>query len=177
MNKPAVFFDRDGVLNEDLGYVYKREDFIWIPGAIETIKYLKCQGYAIFVVTNQSGIARGYYTENDVKTLHNRINKELLQEHDVFIDAFFYCPHHPTYGGASYQKQCQCRKPRPALLMQAFSEFNIDRKRSVLIGDKDTDIDAAVAAGIKGYKFQSENLFSFVKQIFTQSYSWNNDTD
>ena len=162
MLQPAVFFDRDGVLNEDFGYVYKPKDFKWIPGAIETIKYLKDKGYAIFVITNQSGVARGYYTEDDVKTLHNWINDELFQKHDVQIDSFYYCPHHPTEGFSPYKTTCKCRKPEPGLINRALFEFNIVRENSYFIGDKDTDMEAAAGAGIRGYKFKSDNLFDFM---------------
>ena len=166
LQKPAIFFDRDGVLNKDFGYVYKPKDFEWIPGAIETIKYFKNRGYLIIVITNQSGIARGYYTEKEVNDLHNWINEELHQKHNVKIDAFYYCPHHPTVGISSYQTVCECRKPKPGLIIKALSDFNIDLERSYFIGDKDTDIEASTAVGIKGYKFKSENLFEFIKTTF-----------
>lgn len=162
--KQAVFFDRDGVLNEDFGYVYKPKDFKWIPGAVETIKHLKDKGYVIFVITNQSGVARGFYSEEDVKHLHNWINEELLQKQGVQIDSFYYCPHHPTEGFGFYKTNCECRKPKPGLIKMALSEFNIDREKSCFIGDKDTDMEAATAAGIRGYKFTSENLFDFMNQ-------------
>lgn len=164
LKKPAVFFDRDGVLNEDFGYIYRQEDFIWIPGAIESIKHLKNQGYLIFVITNQSGVARGYYTEKDVEDLHNWMNRELLQKHNVLIDAYYYCPHHPTSGLSPYKTICECRKPRPGLINKALSEFKIDRNRCYFIGDKDSDMEAAAAAGIRGYKFISKNLFDFMME-------------
>lgn len=164
LRKPAVFFDRDGVLNEDDGYVYQPKDFKWIPGAVDTIKRIKDEGYAIFVITNQSGIARGFYTEEDVIHLHNWINYELLQKYAVQIDSFYYCPHHPTVGLAPYKTNCECRKPKPGLIQRALSEFNIDTERSYFVGDKDTDMQAATAVGIKGYKFNSENLLDFMIQ-------------
>ena len=162
LRRPAVFFDRDGVLNEDYGYVYKPKDFKWIPGAIETIKRLKDKEYVIFIITNQSGVARGYYTEEDVMDLHNWINDELCQKYDVQIDHFYYCPHHPTAGLGIYKSKCKCRKPSPGLINKAVSEFNIDRSRSFFIGDKDTDMEAASAAGIRGYKFNTGNLLDFM---------------
>lgn len=164
LQRPAVFFDRDGVLNEDLGYVHKPEDYIWIPGAIETIKRLKHKGYAIFIITNQSGVARGYFSEKDVRDLHHWINDELFQKYDVQIDSFYYCPHHPTAGLDSYKVFCECRKPRPGLINQALFEFNIARKSSYFIGDKDTDMEAAASAGIRGYQFNSGNLLDFMIQ-------------
>ena len=114
------------------------------------------------VITNQSGVARGYYTEENVKELHNWINNYLIQKYNVNIDSFYYCPHHPTVGLNPYKAICECRKPRPGLIDRAISEFNIDRNGSFFIGDKDTDMEAAAAAGIKGYKFKSDNLFEFM---------------
>jgi len=165
LQRPAIFFDRDGVLNKDLGYVYKKENFIWIPGAMETIEFYKNKGYTIFIVTNQSGIARGYYTEKDVYDLHHWINNELFRQYHVLIDSFYYCPHHPTDGLDKYKIICDCRKPKPGLINKAISEFNIDRKRSYFIGDKDTDMEAAFAADIKGFKFHNKgNLLCFMKK-------------
>lgn len=164
LGKPAVFFDRDGVLNVDYGYVYKQDEFKWIPGAVETIRALKEYGYTIIVVTNQSGIARGYYTEIEVKKLHNWMNYQLLTKHNIQIDAFFYCPHHPSIGNNPFKMICECRKPMPGLIKRAINDFNIDTDRSYLIGDKDTDLEAAKAIGIKGYKFTSNNLFEFVME-------------
>ncbi|MFD2442762.1 D-glycero-beta-D-manno-heptose 1,7-bisphosphate 7-phosphatase [Bacillus sp. CGMCC 1.16607] len=162
MEKSAIFFDRDGVLNEDSGYVYKPNDFKWIAGAVETIKHLKSNGYTIIVITNQSGVARGYYTEEDVKDLHNWMNDVLYQKHDVQIDSFYYCPHHPTIGFSPYKTLCECRKPRPGLINKALSEFRIDINRSYFIGDKDSDMKAAAAVGLRGYKFSTGNLFEFM---------------
>ncbi len=164
LRKPAVFFDRDGVLNRDFGYVYMPKDFKWIPGAVKTIKHLKDKGYTVIVITNQSGIARGYYTEENVEDLHQWINDGLFHKHNVQIDSFYYCPHHPTVGLGHYKTDCECRKPRPGLIMKALAEFNIDSRSSYFIGDKDTDMEAAAAAGIKGFKFRSENLFNFMIQ-------------
>lgn len=162
---PAIFFDRDGVLNKDFGYVYKSEDFKWIPGAMETIKHLKDMGYAIFVITNQSGVARGYFTEEDIKDLHEWINEELFEKYQVKIDGFYYCPHHPTVGQSPYQTKCECRKPKPGLIIRALKDFHIDKSKSYFIGDKDTDIEAASDVGIRGYIFQSENLLNFMHQV------------
>ncbi|MBY0124255.1 D-glycero-beta-D-manno-heptose 1,7-bisphosphate 7-phosphatase [Bacillus sp. S/N-304-OC-R1] len=162
MQKSAIFFDRDGVLNEDFGYVYRPIDFKWIPGAVETIKHLKAIGYTIIVITNQSGVARGYFSEDDVNHLHHWINNDLLQKQNVQIDSFYYCPHHPTVGIEPYLTKCECRKPRPGLILEAISDYNIDRKKSYFIGDKDTDMEAAAAAGIRGYKFSSECLYDFM---------------
>ncbi|MBE4907215.1 HAD family hydrolase [Bacillus luteolus] len=162
LRKPAIFFDRDGVLNEDDGYVYKPPDFKWIPGATEVIRRLKEKGYLVIVITNQSGVARGFYTEDDVIHLHTWMNKDLYGRHQQQIDAFYYCPHHPKIGNEVYQKECECRKPRPGLVRKALTDFTIDLDSSCLIGDKITDLETAEAIGIKSYKFTTENLLEFM---------------
>lgn len=161
--KPAVFFDRDGVLNVDHGYTYRQQDFEWMPGAIETIQFFRAHHYQIFVITNQSGIARGYYTEEDVKSLHQFINEELAK-HGAAIDAFYYCPHHTDGKVAEYQKSCTCRKPLPGMIHSAFEEWSVDHEHSFMIGDKPSDVEAAEAAGIKGYLFTGDDLYEFVRE-------------
>lgn len=157
-----MFFDRDGVLNEDLGYVYRKSAFKWLPGATEIIKFLKEDGYLLFVISNQSGIARGFYTEKDVDRLHHWMNEELFKMHGVEIDKFYYCPHHPAFGVPPYKMGCQCRKPKPGLIHQAISDFNIDVKASYFIGDRKTDMEAAEAAGVNGWLFRGRNLYDFI---------------
>jgi D-glycero-D-manno-heptose 1,7-bisphosphate phosphatase len=153
--QPAVFLDRDGVLNVDKGYLYKREELEWMPGAIAAVKRLNGLGYLVFVVTNQSGVARGYYGEDDVIALHAWMNDE-LGRHGARIDKFYYCPHYTV-------KACQCRKPLPGLILTAFAEWDIDRAGSFLVGDKDSDLAAAAAAGIRGYKFAAGDLDEFIQ--------------
>ena len=157
--KPAVFFDRDGVLNKEKHYVYKKEDFEWQPGAIEAISFLQQKGYYVFVVTNQSGVARGYYSYEDVENLHSYMQKQ-LKENDGHIDAFYYCPHHPDFSA-----ECSCRKPKPGMLLKAMAEFAVDKEHSFLVGDKPSDIEAAKNAGIKGYLYKDGNLLEAIKQI------------
>lgn len=159
--KPAVFFDRDGVLNRDHGYTYRQQDFQWMPGAIETIRYFNELGYYVFVVTNQSGVARGYYTEQDIAILHDFMNRELMQK-GGHIDGFYYCPHHPQGKVEKYNMICNCRKPAAGMLIQALEEWNVDVEKSLLIGDKISDLQAAEAVGIKGYLFADENVYDFV---------------
>jgi D-glycero-D-manno-heptose 1,7-bisphosphate phosphatase len=161
--KPAVFFDRDGVLNVDHGYTYRQQDFQWMPGAIETIQYFNNLDYYVFVTTNQSGVARGYYTEQDVQLLHQFMNKE-LQKQGAHIDAFYYCPHHPDGKSAEYQKVCTCRKPEPGMIHKALQEWPVDSKYSVMIGDKTSDVEAAKAAGIAGYLFTGSHVYEFIKE-------------
>ena len=163
IKRPAVFFDRDGVLNVDHGYTYRPEDFEWVPGAIETIKYCNEQNYLVIVFTNQSGVARGYYTEDDMHVLHHFMNQELAK-HGAHIDQFYYCPHHPQGKVAPYSMICNCRKPAPGMLLQAIEEWPIDREHSVVIGDKPSDVMAAEAVGLKGYLFDEGNLMDYVRK-------------
>lgn len=162
--RPAAFFDRDGVLNVDVNYLYKIEDFQWIPGAIEAIRYYNEKGYLVIVVTNQSGVARGYYTEDDVHKLHHWMQAELSQQ-GAHIDAVYHCPHHIEGVIAQYKRACNCRKPEPGLIEQALEQWPINKEQSLLIGDKPSDVTAAKAAGIKGYLFPGGNLYHFVQSL------------
>ena len=166
--RPAVFFDRDGVLNVDVNYLYRVEDFAWIPGAQAAIKQYNNKGYFVFVVTNQSGVARGYYGEDDVNTLHNWMQTELAKI-GAQIDDFFYCPHHPAGTVEPYTVACQCRKPQPGLLQAACDKWPVDKEQSLLIGDKLSDIEAAAAAGIRGCLFPGGNLLDFVRTLDGQT--------
>ena len=162
MNK-AVFFDRDGVLNEEVGYLFEIEKFRWTDGAKETIKLCNEKNFLVIVVTNQSGVARGFYTEDDVKKIHNFMQED-LKNFGAHIDAFYYCPHHPEGAVESYKKICDCRKPKPGMIFQAAKDFDIDLKNSILFGDSQRDIDAARNAGLKaGIFFGGGNLFDLVK--------------
>jgi D-glycero-D-manno-heptose 1,7-bisphosphate phosphatase len=154
---PAVFLDRDGVINVDKGYVHKQADFEWMPGAREAIKYANENGFLVIVVTNQSGIARGYYTEADVKALHRWMNKHLA-ECGARIDAFYYSPYHPDGTIREYRRVSDCRKPGPGMLLQAFADRPIDKARSFLIGDNEKDMAAAAQAGIRGHLFAGGDL-------------------
>jgi D-glycero-D-manno-heptose 1,7-bisphosphate phosphatase len=163
--KPAVFFDRDGVLNIDHGYVYRPADFEWMPGAVDAVKYCNDRGCLVIVITNQSGIARGYYTEQDVRRLHRHMNNE-LQQFGAHIDDFYYCPHHKEGKIEQYRQACACRKPRPGMILQALAEWPVDQGSSLVIGDKPSDIEAAKAAAIAGFLFPGGNLYDFVQKIF-----------
>lgn len=167
--RPAVFFDRDGVLNDDIGYLYKIADFRWIAGAIETIKFFNDKGYHIFVITNQSGIARGYYKEVDVQVLHKWMNDE-LKKYNAHIDEFFYCPHHVKGVIPEYSVECGCRKPQIGMINQACAKYKIDLANSIMIGDKDSDIECAKLAGIYGIKFNGGNLFACVSGKLSEIY-------
>ncbi|WP_018457263.1 HAD-IIIA family hydrolase [Bradyrhizobium sp. WSM4349] len=159
--KAAVFFDRDGVLNEDIGYLYETAKFSWIPGAREAVKAVNDAGYFAFVVTNQSGVARGLYKEADIRALHIWMTEDLAKV-GAHIDAFEYCPHHPKASVELYRTSCTCRKPESGMITKIMSRFPVDPARSFLIGDKFTDIEAANGAGIRGYLFEGPNLQHFV---------------
>ena len=145
--KCAVFLDRDGTINIEKDYLYQTEDFEFIPGAPEAIRLLNQAGIMVVVVTNQSGVARGYYTENDVESLHRHIATE-LERFGAHVDAWLYCPHHPD-GRGSYALPCNCRKPLPGMLQEAARRYNISLENSTIIGDKRADIEAGKAAGCR----------------------------
>lgn len=160
-HKPIVCLDRDGVLNLDHGYVHRPEQFTWVMEAREAVRWLNERGFLVCVVTNQSGIARGYYSEDEFLQFSGWIQAELRQT-GAHIDAVYYCPHHPTEGNAPYHRACDCRKPAPGLLLQAFKDWEADRDRSFLIGNKEDDLQAARAAGIQGFLFPGGSLLEFV---------------
>ncbi len=160
MMRKAVFIDRDGTINVDTDFVHKKDEWEWIEGAKEAIKKLNDAGFVVVVVTNQSGIARGRYTEDDVQTLHSFVDAELAKI-SAHVDGYYLCPHHPEHGN---NRECDCRKPATGMLLKAAKEHNIDLARSFLIGDKKSDIEAAVNAGVTpvlvmtGYGKEHDNL-------------------
>lgn len=143
----AVFLDRDGTINIEKEYLYRIADFEFIPGAVDAIRMLNEAGFLVIVVTNQSGVARGYYSEEDVENLHRHINRE-LEKSGARVDAWRYCPHHPE-GRGSYALPCNCRKPLPGMLKEAIDHYAIDPGTSFMIGDKLADISAGLAAGCR----------------------------
>lgn len=166
--RKAVFFDRDGVLDVDSGYMYRPEQLHWIPGARKAVALLNRLGYAVFVVTNQSGIARGLFTQKDMENFHAHMQAE-LQEAGGKIDRFYFCPHHPTKGVIpELTVDCSCRKPKPGMILQAFAEHDLDKTQCFLIGDRDSDLQAAAGAGIAGYKFPGGSLLDFVKTVLKE---------
>ena len=155
MNR-AIFFDRDGVLNKEVGYLHEIEKFFWIDGAKQAIKFCNEKNFLAIVITNQSGIARKFFTENDVKILHDFMQND-LKNFGAHIDAFYFCPH-------ITEDFCECRKPKPGMIFQAAKDFNIDLKKSFLIGDSQRDIDAGKNAGLAGeIFFDGGNLFEVLK--------------
>jgi D-glycero-D-manno-heptose 1,7-bisphosphate phosphatase len=152
--RPAAFLDRDGVLNIDHGYIYRPDQLEWVAGAPRAVRLLNEAGYYVFVVTNQSGVARGYYDEAAVAALHAHM-QDLLAAAGAHIDAFYYCPHHPDGAVKPLAMSCRCRKPGAGMLEQAAREWPIDLAGSFMIGDKDDDITAAKAFHIRGVKFNA----------------------
>jgi len=167
MNR-AIFFDRDGVLNEEIGYLYEVEKFRWIDGARETIKLCNEKKILAIVVTNQSGVARGYYTEDDVKKVHEFMQED-LKKIDAHIDAFYYCPHHPEGTVAKYKKICDCRKPKPGMILQACRDFEINPRKSILIGDSKRDLESAMNAGLgNSILFSGGNLLDTLEKFLME---------
>lgn len=148
--KNAIFLDRDGVIVEDTGYISSPGELILIPDVIPVLKKLQ-HAFRLIVVTNQSGVARGYFTEEDLFVINERVI-QMLADYGVGLDAIYYCPHHPKVGKDEYRIECECRKPKPGLLRLAAEEFGIELDKSFLIGDQETDIQAGRAIGIKTIK-------------------------
>ena len=144
---PAIFLDRDGTVNVDHGYVHEIDDFQFIDGAIEAMQQLKKMGYALVLVTNQSGIARGMFSEEQFMQLTEWMDWSLA-DRDVDLDGIYYCPHHPEAAVEDYRQQCDCRKPQPGMLLSAMKELNIDMAASYMVGDKIDDVRAGKAAGV-----------------------------
>jgi D-glycero-D-manno-heptose 1,7-bisphosphate phosphatase len=162
--RPAVFLDRDGTLNEDLGYVHRFEDFRWLPGAMDAIRRLNAAGVFVFVVTNQSGVARSLFGEDAVTALHTRMREE-LRAVGAGIDDFRYCPHHPDVGVDPYRCVCTCRKPAPGMILDLIAHWPIDTAASVIVGDKAIDVEAGHAAGIAAEIVRSGELEEFVDRF------------
>ena len=146
--KKAIFLDRDGTINIEKDYIYKPEDLVFEDGAIEALKTFKNLGYILIVITNQSGIARGYFTEDDLHRFNKNMN-DLLKKDGVEIEEFFYCPHHPIKGIGEYLVDCDCRKPNNKLIEEAIKKYDIDREKSFMIGDKKSDIGAGLKSNLR----------------------------
>ena len=145
--KKAIFLDRDGTLNIDYGYVNEIDNFKFIDGAIDALRELKKMGYMLVLVTNQSGIARGYFSEEQFLQLTEWMDWSLAEQ-DVDLDGIYYCPHHPE-GKGEYKEDCDCRKPKPGMLLQAIKELKIDPTQSIMVGDKVEDLKAGIGAEVK----------------------------
>ena len=147
MNK-AVFLDRDGTINEEMGYINHVSRFKIFKFVPEAIKILNNAGYLVIVVTNQSGLARGYFDENLINMLHASLLKK-VQKKSAKIDAIYFCPHHPTEGIQKYRINCDCRKPKPGMIKQAQKEFDINLNKSIMIGDRYKDVEFGKQLGLK----------------------------
>jgi D,D-heptose 1,7-bisphosphate phosphatase len=145
----AVFLDRDGTINEEVGYMDRLEKLKLIPVAAEAIRLINSSGMRAVVVTNESGVARGLFDEAFVETVHVRL-REMLRGEGAFLDGIYFCPHHPTEGRERYLLTCDCRKPAPGLLLQAAADLNLDPVRSYMVGDTLKDIEAGIRAGARG---------------------------
>ena len=170
--RPAAFLDRDGVLNVDHGYVHRPEQLEWVAGAPESVRLLNEAGYYVLVITNQSGVARGFFDEAAVKAFHAHM-QNALAEKGAYIDAYYDCPHHPEVTVKAFAMACTCRKPRTGMLERAAREWPIDINRSFFIGDKDHDMAAAAAFNVRGIKFDSRlhSLPDLVRQEIATSKS------
>ncbi|MFX0039502.1 MAG: D-glycero-beta-D-manno-heptose 1,7-bisphosphate 7-phosphatase [Promethearchaeota archaeon] len=164
--KKAVFLDRDGVINKEVSYLSNSKDFRFIEDSIEALKILKQKGFLLIIITNQAGIARGYFTEGTLKTIHSKMNNRLKKE-GLELDDIYYCPHHPDFTGP-----CNCRKPNPGMILKAKLQHNIDLTKSYMVGDTLNDIQTGKAANCKtvlvltGYgKEEQKNISSVIPDM------------
>jgi len=144
-----IFLDRDGTINREVNYLHRPEDLVFLPGVAEAMSMLKDAGFKLVVITNQAGVARGYYTCEDVEKLHHFMNGKLIPL-GAGVDAFYYCPHHPVHGIGIYKRDCRCRKPGIGMFEMAEQDFEIDKAHSYMIGDKLIDVEAGVTYGVAG---------------------------
>ena len=147
MKTKALFLDRDGVINKEKDYLYKIEDFEFINGVFDALLHFQANGYLLIIITNQSGIARGYYRETDFLALNEWMLEQFATQ-GIRIAKVYYSPYHPDCGIGQYKKDTHCRKPNPGMILQAREDFDIDLKESILVGDKESDIEAGLRAGI-----------------------------
>ncbi|ANE82187.1 D,D-heptose 1,7-bisphosphate phosphatase [Mycobacterium adipatum] len=166
-SRPAAFLDRDGVINVDRGFVGHPDDFCLVDGAAEAISLLNRRGYLVFVVTNQSGIGHGYYTEADFAALTVHMSS-LLAQNNAHIDDLRHCPFHPEAKIDRYRSVHPWRKPAPGMILDLLNCWEVDVESSFLIGDSVRDVESATAAGIDGYLFGGGNLLQFVKSILSE---------
>ncbi|TGY90306.1 HAD family hydrolase [Marinicauda algicola] len=163
--RSAIFLDRDGVLNVDHGYTHDPASLQWQPGAREAMALIKQAGYLAIVVTNQAGIGRGYYTEAQMHAFHEAMNRDLAR-HGCAIDAFYFCAYHPEASRPEFRhRDHPDRKPNPGMILKAIADWGIDPARSLLIGDRDTDVTAARRAGVAGHIYQGGRLDDLIRGL------------
>lgn len=175
MQYPALFLDRDGVININKGYVHKPEDCEFIEGIFNLVRRANQLTYKVIVVTNQAGIGRGYYSEEIFLSFSAWMKKE-FQKHDAILDEIYFCPHHPVHGIGEYLKPCECRKPAAGMLMQAKEVHNIDMSRSIMVGDSLSDIAAANAANVR-YRYWLNDSLTLKKNEYEDNQVFNNNTN
>jgi D-glycero-D-manno-heptose 1,7-bisphosphate phosphatase len=146
--RPALFLDRDGVVNREIGYLYRPEQVEFTAGIFDLCRHAQAQHYRLIIITNQSGIARQLYSEADFYSLMNWMMQEFLRE-NIRVDGYYFCPHHPEYGVGPYRKECADRKPQPGMILRASTDHRIDLNNSFLVGDRCSDLQAGAAAGIQ----------------------------
>ena len=196
--RPVIFLDRDGTINEEVNYLHRPEDLKILPGAAEAISRFNQAGFLVIVITNQAGIGRGYYTQQDMENLNEYMN-QVLAEQDAHIDGFYFCPHHPEHGIGEYKKDCDCRKPGIGMFRQAEQDFSIEKAHSYMIGDKLIDTQAGHNYGVSSilvgtgfgkelfetqcqgrrrttdYEYYAENLMEAADWIFKEEGQWNQE--
>ena len=161
LKRPALIFDRDNTLIKDKGYTHKVSDLIWMPGALESIAAANDQGFGVFVATNQSGIARGYYKTDDMNAFHDEMRHQLLA-YGATIDAFYHCPHHTDGAIKELARHCNCRKPGTKMLEDLFADHNLDAARSVMIGDQKSDVECGRMFGLDSFLYTGGSLMEFL---------------
>lgn len=169
-SRPAAFLDRDGVLNHDSGWAHRPDHIVWVDGAKAAVRRLNRAGFLVFVVTNQAGIARGLYGETDVEALHAWMNAELAAA-GARIDDFRFSPYHPEFQPARYVHLADWRKPSPGMLLDLMRHWPVRREGSFLVGDRDTDIEAAAAAGVRGHLFEGGDLDAYLVRLLSSSHA------
>jgi D-glycero-D-manno-heptose 1,7-bisphosphate phosphatase len=165
--RPAAFFDRDGVLNVDGGYTHRPDELEFVEGSVEAVRLARAAGYLTVVLTNQAGVAKGHYDEAAVETFHRYMNAR-MREQGAWIDAFYYCPYHPEASVAAYRGAHPDRKPEPGMILRAIRDQLIDASRSFMVGDQETDMEAARRAGIRGYLYKTGGVDALVAKALSE---------